>query len=869
VPAYFFVLAGSTLAALLLLALAGAWTLWAFRDRERPYLWLAAPLAGIATLSLSLSLLYVVCRLTVPVSFLVAMLLNGAATLAVCRRSAGDLVPRRRRELVVGLAALLGVTAAGVWLVLGTAVRQGEPTILIGAGTDQFGYSHMGDWMLRHPHEMPVASSARPYESYVELLINNDTRHGAFLLAAVTAWCRGTTTLFSLDFATGVAWCAALLGFAAAFARRPLLFLTLIVAAALSIWLRNARCGFFGKTLAYPGCLLLVPVFLQTWRDSTPLRLVSFLVLGAGFGLCHTPAVLAATVGLVFLGVVFARGSEWAAARLFRRPPSAQEAETGPLWKGGLLGAMVVLPLALVFFSHAIYVSRGGHTAFSATTDWVAAEALDVALPEAKSRSLQVLLAGAALGCALTCIAGALAARTQTAGGLLLSSGASLAGWCTGWLWFVYQTQGLLYPLTLGGVALLIQHPSVRRLRWLRLASPGLLLGLAAAHVPQFVSTMQRCTDCASGAPPFIAQSQVAAAIQRIGSNTVDVCHDDIRICLSILTELEGRGIPIQYREPSWTAVLGYRQWDLPRYAAYGQFLINPWVAWLPCEKSAAQEPLPVARNEGLWIAALKPPYGLGRDKVHGSHFWLGGCPAEAVLVNATTEPLAAQFLASVEFVPFLLDGGCRTLVWELDGRRGRVEVCAPARPRVCLPLPLGVPLVLALGLPQRAVEQIHIPLELPPGDHAFRLWVQQAASSDSSPRKGRRELLLLISRFSLQRCDPGEHREQGPSEPRTPNSGGTTNALSRLAPKRVTSYEPADSADDVGAAGRRGCRCSHISWSFGAAHWRPCCCSRRLVPGPCGLSAIVIARISGWLLRWRALPRCRCHCRCCMRSAV
>src|SRR5262245_47024127 len=35
-----------TLLALVLLAFAGGWALWPFRRADRPYLWLAAPLAG-------------------------------------------------------------------------------------------------------------------------------------------------------------------------------------------------------------------------------------------------------------------------------------------------------------------------------------------------------------------------------------------------------------------------------------------------------------------------------------------------------------------------------------------------------------------------------------------------------------------------------------------------------------------------------------------------------------------------------------------------------------------------------------------------------------------------------------------------------
>jgi hypothetical protein len=727
--AYFLVLWGSTLAALLLLAASGAWTLWAFRDRDRPYLWLASPLAGIATLSLSLSLLYAVCRLTVPVSFLIALLLNGAVTLAVCRRGAGEPLPRRRRDGILGLAALLAVAAGSVWVVQGTALRQGEPTILLAAGSDMYGYSHMADWMLRHPHEMPVASPDRPYESFLEILVNYDTRYGAFLLAAVTAWCRGTTTLFSLDFATGVAWTAALLGFAAAFARRPLLLLTLIAAAALSVWLRNARTGYFGKTLAYPGCLLLAYVFIQTWRTSTPLRLASCLVLGWGFALCHTPSLLAAAVGLVCMGIVIVRGLSWILDRAGRRQPFGVEREMGPLWRGPLLVAALLLPPGIIFSAHLVSVSEQTVSGFDAPSNLIFAESLDLGThwdPAAGTERGRQYLIGAALALALVGFVFALAVRALTAAGLILSSAVPLSCWCTGRVWSVYQTQGLIYPLTLAGAALLLQQASARRSRWVRLATVCLVLGLAGVRLPQFHRTVQVCTDCTRKTTPFIAQSQVAAVLDRVGQGTVDLCHYDGRVCLTLLLELGARGIPCQFREPAWTTILAYRNWRAPEYVARGSHLVSPWIEDSSVAEPSARVSIPVTPNEGTWIGDVKPPNGLGRDGEHGYHFWLGRRPASAVLSNGTGEKVFGEFVATAEIHRLSEDTGRRTLLWSLDGQKGRIEVASPKT-------------------------RIRIPIQLPPGEHTLQLEVEQPAALDPSLPNDARKRRLLISRFALQ----------------------------------------------------------------------------------------------------------------------
>src|SRR5262249_30139384 len=159
--------------------------------------------------------------------------------------------------------------------------------ILLIAGSDQFGYAQLGDWILHHPHEEPVLSPARPYESWIHLIhthMGGDPRRGAYLLAALAGWCRGTTTLFSYDFATGVALIAGILGFGAAFARRFPMLLLLLAGIALSVWLRNARTGFLGKTLAYPGGVLLVWLLIQTWYHASVPRALSCLVLGSGYG---------------------------------------------------------------------------------------------------------------------------------------------------------------------------------------------------------------------------------------------------------------------------------------------------------------------------------------------------------------------------------------------------------------------------------------------------------------------------------------------------------------------------------------------------------------------------------------------------------
>ncbi|MBI1915730.1 MAG: hypothetical protein HYS12_13505 [Planctomycetes bacterium] len=721
---YFLAQCGSTLLALLALAAAGGWALVAFRNRERPYLWLAAPLAGIGTLSLSLTLLYDICRLRLPASFAVAMLLNVAATAAALWR--GRPWQFRRREWALGLAALLGVTAAGVKVVQKTAIRQGEPTILITAGTDQFGYAQNGDWIVRHPHEEPAISPDRPYESWIawgHSLQGGDPRRGAYLLVALAGWCRGTTTLFSYDFATGVALIAGLLGFGAAFGRRFPVLLLLLAAVAVSVWLRNARTGFFGKTLAYPGGVLLVWLLIQTWHSASVPRVLSCLVLGSGFGLCHNVLAIATFASLLCVGVVLVS----LACRLLDRLGGRERPETepAPVWKGVLLGLLVVMPLGVCTFSAVRTYFNLRQSNDVLAPDFIFAEALDVNInwePMEVPSKLRHTLILASVGITATCLLWALACRAVVAAGLLLSGGILLAGWWSGRSWSMLQTQGILYPLTLAGVALLAQHRSVRRLLPLRLAALLLLLALAGLRGPQMIGTWREATRTNHGVPGFIAQSDIAAVLNRVqDGGVVDVCHQELCPCLALLAELGARDIPVQYRGLAWSHVVGYRRWAPRSFPNCGKYLITSWAQGAASASNSSCALWAVVRNEGAWVSQVKPPLGMGRDVPHGYHFWVGRDQTEIELSNGMAAPVEMEFVAYTEMPAAPTDPRKCTCTWEVAGQKGKLDL-------------------------KLSDHEIHIPLRLPPGDHKLSLRVEQV-----SPLCGDEGRRLLLSRFGLR----------------------------------------------------------------------------------------------------------------------
>jgi hypothetical protein len=728
---YFLLQCASTLAALLLLAAVGGWSLWVFRSKERPYLWLATPLAGLGVLALSLTVLFRGCRLNLPWAFALSLAVNVPITLMAVWR--GGLPRRRPRDWALAVVVLFGVLAVGVRLVQDASIRQYEPTVVVVGGSDQFGYSHVGDWIVHHPHQVPQPSPERPYESWLEIA-SGEARHGAYLLVALAGWCRGTTTLFSFDWGIGVALIAGLLGFAAAFARRPLPLLLLLVAAAVSLWFRNSRTGYFGKTLTYPGYLLLTYQFIQTWRRTTWPRVLCLTGLATGFGLCLSPVSLLALFGILGMGAVGARLVALTLA--LARRERWRAADPGPLWKGGALSVVCLAPLCLIASESLRGCLKPFEWGTQVKIEFVVAEALDVSANwepcDGPGKSRPTLVKAALVAVAVGFLWAA-AFRATLAAGLFLCSGIAAAALLPGRAWSVYQMQGLLYPLSLAGALLLWQHQAVWRSSRHRAVALILVLAMAAARVPQLKGTLEQTTQLKPGVPGFIARSHITAIVDRVGKGPVDLCQREVCVCLAALVELGVRDIPVQYRHPAWQLTVGYRGWPVPHYDKPSRYLLTGWNDNRSLPIGALANPLwALLPSEGVWIGEVKLPLGLGREAHHGYNFWLAGERAEIELSNGTATHRDIDFVAYTEIWAITPDPGKRTLLWGVGEQSGKLELTLSNR-------------------------EIHIPVHLPPGDHKLSLRVEQPSPC------GGEEKRLLISRFGLCPGLGGLERSEAP----------------------------------------------------------------------------------------------------------
>src|SRR5947207_9654353 len=69
-----------------------------------------------------------------------------------------------------------------------------------------------------------------------------------------------------------------------------------------SAWMTASRCGYFAKTLAYPGCLMLAALYMAAWARPTVGRIVAVCLLGPVVALYIHPVLPVLVLGLLLAG---------------------------------------------------------------------------------------------------------------------------------------------------------------------------------------------------------------------------------------------------------------------------------------------------------------------------------------------------------------------------------------------------------------------------------------------------------------------------------------------------------------------------------------------------------------------------------------
>ncbi len=505
---------GQSLLALAALGLAGGCVLWPFRGPDRPYLWLTAPLAGVPALGGALLALYYGLRLPFDAALAVGWLGLSAATLACLLR--GGARPPAARHGLAGLAALALASAGATYACNWTAIEAGEPTLAITAGSDMFGYAMCADWLRDHPASQPPrAHDAFEVLPYVNLYVEC-SRPAAFLLTAAAGRARGTSSLFSYDWACGVVLAAAVAGLGGLFAAGPAGLTLLLAAAATSAWLATARTGFLGKTLAYPGCLLLSALYLGAWARPSAGRIAVACLLGPAVAFCLNPVVPPLVLGLLLGGLL--------AALAFGRllgPPAPTDLPAGRVALRAV--ALYLAVTAPAFAAHRLLFGVG-YPPYPLPWRVIVPACLDLDGPllQLPGAVRDLRLAAAFLGANLLLLLVALRRGNVVAGAYLLCTALVPTAWLLGQTG-LYGFRGLLYPLTVAGAVLLLNASG----RWGKAGVALLAAALVALHGPH-LSRSARCFLARTAPLPIVVgQGELAALRGGVGAEAVDLALGD------------------------------------------------------------------------------------------------------------------------------------------------------------------------------------------------------------------------------------------------------------------------------------------------------------------------------------------------------
>ncbi|MCI0702113.1 MAG: hypothetical protein L0241_13600 [Planctomycetia bacterium] len=690
---YGWMLLGQALLALLALGLCGGWVLRPFRRADRPYLWLAAPLAGLFALGGVLVVLYFGARLPFRWCLWMSFCVNALATIVCLVR--GQLQLPSIWQRTVATVVVLGAAYWGTVSCNKMSIDHREPTLTAMDGSDMFGYAIVADWLRNHSWSDPPRSN-QVFElvPYLNLTLDGG-RPLAFVLAASAGEVRGTSSLFSYDWAAGVILSAALLGFGGVFASNSLTLVLLVAGAGTSNWLANARSGYFAKSITYPGAILVAGLFLTTVKQFTWPRFATLAALGFAVAFSIAPVFLAVALGVVaccFIGSL-------ALIYPFNRWRDSSISFRAEVFRPGVLALLVfIATVGPAFALHYSSKERIGVPRVPMQWSVVIPVSLDLeppALPLLKPETERKLLD--ACFALLVVLAGiALWHRQPTALALIGCVSVIPGSWLLG-VPLLHTFQGMLYPLTLAGAALLVAPLAQARWGYVRV---GLLVVLIAStvalRVPQIRATADRYLYSAQPHRAVLRASETQALRAAVGTNGVDVPLGHYADSHLVLAELVAQNIPVHLREPAWdrslknyTRVTKCPPPDL--LAPKARFALLERNAYSPpgSERWVGSRLKLVEDRDTVTVLGISGTQEMIWDTNGRPGVWIGNTPTTFLIHNGTGQMQFIRLLADTSAGPAHPDRTRRTLVYRLGDQSGKLWV--PNENQAAIPLRLAV----------------------------------------------------------------------------------------------------------------------------------------------------------------------------------
>ncbi len=529
----------SNFSSLLLFGLLGIGPVLLFRDNLR-FAALASPLAGLLFWNIATLGMYFVFYIPHDRAALWAMGASAATSFFLGWTHRQFL---RGADTILSLVLFAFLAVCFSWLSNAATVLNGSPSILYFHGTDHLGYANVADWMRGHiawpgigtPFSAgPRADPAYPFESMPNIMLNSESRNGAFGYLALIGFIRQLPSTFAYDPACAVFLPAAIVGVAAAFSKSWPTFALLSLGYGFSSWYEFSHTGYLGKMLAYPATLFALGLFFAA-RKSDDLRLLLVTAIICAGSALLLAGVLTAAILFMLAGPV-----------LILSFVSERRIDWNQISRLGL--CCFVSVLAGGYFVHPVNGWVPG-TAFA--LDFVAPRALDI----------EGWTAGTGIADAGIHMMVALAILTVLGANLLLLQFSNRGE--------LLQTTGLLYPAMLCGLGVLLTETSMSGNRVL--FGVAFLLGVltVSLRLPHSIASIKRY------GLPEVAQlaytkEEIDLIADAVGQQTVTVdTGRSPNPAIVMLVELGRRGISHQWTAETWSVTIAaWRGWPLPTYSS-------------------------------------------------------------------------------------------------------------------------------------------------------------------------------------------------------------------------------------------------------------------------------------------------------------
>lgn len=577
---------GVVVLTLFVLGMCGGWLLLPFRNKI-PFLWLAAPQAGLLALAVGLSFCYNY-GLTLSRAALLCIPCMCAFTIALCHARVFKFVRTQPRStLLVGILVSLALCLFATRVSNAALVHSAGPAFLLMDGSDQIGYSQAADWVRTHPRTvMPQLNPSNPYTSWLVVVFGMDHRFGAFYLLGTASLFREHTGVFSFDFACAVALASGLLAVASICCATSKSFVLTIFGIAVSLWMDYSRTGYLGKILCYPSVLLVIGLCVTESNPLARFRFPALAFLCIGATICHSHLSVSFLLAMAAAGYPVA----WCCLRFrWRRERWHQFLALGflVLVANAASGLLSLLPANVLTYP-----------------DWdVKWPVIWLRIAEVESLGVRhnnlnptlalcclyavLVLHGSALGLAI--VKKSFASIALLTGPLVIALG----------LWLLdsraaaWQSVGMFFPMFVAALALMLNdtfhisqisqtgQPS----RWDRWVN-GSLIAIAVLTVvirlPYFYNSVERyCRSNFTHEREF-SWSDFQKIQQIVASEELLVEVADPVLSFFVLAELGGRDMKLQWSDAAWNAVEAGRGWPVPAYPKPAKFRLVPSQSALP-----------------------------------------------------------------------------------------------------------------------------------------------------------------------------------------------------------------------------------------------------------------------------------------------